>query len=152
MSTPLGEKTLATVTIPLDHLATDLDPGREGLLQGGQRHRAARYLLARHQNVWSSSGASMPCSLASYPATTMVSLSMTLAERVRQPVRRLNVKIATRPVARRPSIRLPLAARSVPEHRWVEVTVWCAEALQAAPAYAWKHPPQGGRHDRGPTH
>ncbi len=31
--------------VPLDHLAAHLDPGYEGL-EGGQRHRAARYLLA----------------------------------------------------------------------------------------------------------
>jgi hypothetical protein len=43
LSTPLGEKTLATRAVPLDHLAAHLDPGYEGL---GQRHRAARHLLA----------------------------------------------------------------------------------------------------------
>jgi hypothetical protein len=45
MSTPLGEKSLATVPVPLDRLAADLDRGYEGL-QSGQRHRAARYLLS----------------------------------------------------------------------------------------------------------
>jgi hypothetical protein len=35
----------------------------------------------RHWNVWSSSGASMPCSLTISPATTMVSPSMILAVR-----------------------------------------------------------------------
>ena len=50
----------------------------------------------RHQNVWSSSGASMPCNLTSSPATTMVSPSMTLAGPVSESVRRLNVKMTTR--------------------------------------------------------
>jgi hypothetical protein len=53
MSTPLGEKTLAAVPIPLDNLAADPDPNYEGL-QSRQGHRAARW--SRHQNVWSSSG------------------------------------------------------------------------------------------------
>jgi hypothetical protein len=39
MSTPVGEKTLATV--PLDDLARHLDPGYE-CLEGGQGHCAAR--------------------------------------------------------------------------------------------------------------
>jgi hypothetical protein len=33
------------VSIPFDHLAAHLDAGYEGL-EGGQRHRAVRYLLA----------------------------------------------------------------------------------------------------------
>jgi hypothetical protein len=41
----LGEKTLAMMRpVPLDHLAAHFDPGYEGL-EGGQRHRAACYLL-----------------------------------------------------------------------------------------------------------
>jgi hypothetical protein len=61
MSTPLGEKILAAVPVPLDHhLAAHLDPGYERL-KGNQRHRPARW--PRHQNAWSNSGASMPCSL-----------------------------------------------------------------------------------------
>ena len=39
-----------------------------------------------------------------------------MAGPVRQSVRRLNVTIALRPVARRPSARLPYAAKSVAEH------------------------------------
>ena len=35
----------AAVPIPLDNLATNLDPGYEGL-KGSQRHRAAHQLLA----------------------------------------------------------------------------------------------------------
>jgi hypothetical protein len=42
---------------------------------------------------------------------------MTLAGPVRQSVRRLNVTMATKRVARRPSIPLPYAAGSVAEHR-----------------------------------
>ena len=38
MSTPTGEKTLAAMSVPLDHLAANLDPGYERV---GQRHRAA---------------------------------------------------------------------------------------------------------------
>jgi hypothetical protein len=48
MSTPLGEKTLAAVPAPLNHLAADFDPGYE-CLEGGPRHRAAPYLLAPPQ-------------------------------------------------------------------------------------------------------
>jgi hypothetical protein len=51
MSTPIGRGDLgdqATMPIPLDHLAADLDPGYQGL-EGGQRHRAARDLLAAPQ-------------------------------------------------------------------------------------------------------
>jgi hypothetical protein len=46
--------------VPLDHLAAHLDPGYWG-------SRAANDIAPhaicwpRHQNVWSSSGASMPC-------------------------------------------------------------------------------------------
>jgi hypothetical protein len=47
------------LSVPLDHLAANIDPGYEGL-EGCQGHRAARYLQARHWNVWSSSGASNP--------------------------------------------------------------------------------------------
>ena len=45
MSTPFGEKTLAAVPITLDDLAAPLSP-RYASLEGGNRHRAARYLLA----------------------------------------------------------------------------------------------------------
>jgi hypothetical protein len=45
MSTRLGEKTLAAVSITLDHPATHLDRGCEGL-EGRQRHRAAHDLVA----------------------------------------------------------------------------------------------------------
>ena len=73
MSTPLGEKTLATKRpVPLDHLATHPDTGYERL-EGGQGHRATHHCRPRQQNVWSSSGAPMPCSLTISPAPTMVS-------------------------------------------------------------------------------
>jgi hypothetical protein len=45
MSTPLGEKTLAAVPIPLDRLTAHLDPGYEGF-ESGQRHRAKRWPAA----------------------------------------------------------------------------------------------------------
>jgi hypothetical protein len=40
-----GREDLGEESVPLDHLATHRDAGYEGL-EGGQRHRAARYVLA----------------------------------------------------------------------------------------------------------
>ena len=67
--TPLGEKTLATMPVPLDHLAAHLDPGYE-CLEGGQRHRATRYRLAPppERLVQVQFGGVMPCILTSSPA------------------------------------------------------------------------------------
>jgi hypothetical protein len=48
MSTPVWREDLgdeAAVPVPLDYLAAHLDPGYE-CLEGGQRHRAGRYLVA----------------------------------------------------------------------------------------------------------
>ena len=108
MSIPLGEKTLATRRPCRSRSTTS----QRTLTPAMSASRAANDIVPhticwpRHENVWSSSGASMPCSLTSCPATTMVSPSMTLAGPVSESVRRLNVKMATR----RPSIRLPYAA------------------------------------------
>ena len=73
----------------------------------------------RHQKVWSSSGASRPCSLTSSPATTIVSPSMTLAGPARGPTRQLSVKMAARPVARRISIRDCALPDLLPEYERV---------------------------------
>jgi hypothetical protein len=72
----------------------------------------------------------------------MVSPSMTLAGPVRQSVRRLNVKIARRPVARRPSIQY--AARSVAEHRRVGLPLRVLRQIRSKFAYAESTPPEGG--------
>jgi hypothetical protein len=64
---PVGREDLgdqATVPIPLDRPAANLDPGREGL-KGGQGHRAAHELLALPPEWLVQFGASMPCSLTS---------------------------------------------------------------------------------------
>ena len=44
-STPWGEKTLAAVPVPLDHLTANVDASREHL-ECGQRHHAPHELLA----------------------------------------------------------------------------------------------------------
>lgn len=60
MSIPLDEKTSATKLVPLDHLAAHPDPGYEGL-ERGQAMVPHTNCWLRLWNVWSSSGASMPC-------------------------------------------------------------------------------------------
>jgi hypothetical protein len=84
---PIGREDLgdqAAVPVPL-HLAAHLDPGYEGF---GHRRPAARW--PRHQNVWSSSGASMRCRLTSHDDRVAVD---DLAGPVRQSVRRLSARI-----------------------------------------------------------
>jgi hypothetical protein len=59
MSTPLGEKALAAMSISLDDLAANLDPGYQGTPSADPATRTSGPV----------SGASMPCSLTSSPAT-----------------------------------------------------------------------------------
>jgi hypothetical protein len=80
MSTPLARRLGDQAVIPLDHLAAHPDAGYE-CLEGGERHHTAPYVLAPPLERLVQSGASIPCSLTSSPATTMVSPSMTLAGR-----------------------------------------------------------------------
>jgi hypothetical protein len=61
MSTPLGEKTLATMPIPLDHLAAHLDPGYERLAANEIVPHAIS--AASPEHLVQLSGASMRCSL-----------------------------------------------------------------------------------------
>ena len=67
------------MSIPLDHLAADLDTGYEGL-EGGQRHRATNQLLAPPLERRVRFADVMPRSLMSCPAMTMVSPSMSVPE------------------------------------------------------------------------
>ena len=53
--------------------------------------------LPRHQKVWSSSGASMPCSRTTWSATTIVSPSITFARPLKSVGARWSARIVDQP-------------------------------------------------------